>query len=45
MDSTSQIKLVARGIELPAQQPYTDGFDRYLIERGYARNTVRAYLG
>jgi len=45
MDSTSQIQLVPRLIDEPAQQPYTDAFNRYLIERGYARNTVRAYLG
>lgn len=45
MDSTSQIQLVPRLIDEPAQQPYTDALQRYLIERGYARNTVRAYLG
>ena len=45
MNSTSQIHPVPRRIDEPAQQPYTDAFDRYLIERGYARNTVRAYLG
>lgn len=45
MNSTSQIHPVPRRIDEPVQQPYTDAFDRYLIERGYARNTVHAYLG
>ena len=45
MNSTSQIHPVSGRIDEPAQQPYTDAFDRYLIERGYARNTARAYLG
>lgn len=45
MNSTSQYQLVPRRVNEPAQQPYADAFDRYLIERGYARNTIRAYLG
>lgn len=45
MNSTSQNQLVPCRVDEPARQPYVDAFDRYLIERGYARNTVRAYLG
>ena len=45
MNSIGQIHPVPRRIDEPVQQPYTEAFDRYLIERGYARNTVRAYLG
>ena len=45
MNSTSQSQVVRRRIDEPAQQPYADAFDRYLIERGYARDTARAYLG
>jgi integrase/recombinase XerC len=44
MNSTSQSQLVRRRVDEPAQQPYADAFDRYLIERGYAGDTVRAYL-
>jgi integrase/recombinase XerC len=45
MSSTRQIQRIPHRIDETAQQPYTDTFDRYLIERGYARNTARAYLG
>jgi hypothetical protein len=45
MNSTKQSQLVRRRIDEPAQEPCADAFDRYLIERGYARKTVRAYLG
>ncbi len=45
MSSTSQIQRIPHRIDETAQQPYTDAFDRYLIERGYARSTARAYLG
>jgi site-specific recombinase XerD len=45
MNSTSQIHPVPRRTDEPVQQPCTDAFDRYLIERGYARNTVHAYFG
>jgi integrase/recombinase XerC len=45
MSSTGQSQFVLRRVDDPAQQPYADAFDRYLIERGYAHNTVRAYLG
>ena len=45
MNSTSQYQLVPPRVIEPAHQPYADAFDRYLIERGYARNTIRAYLG
>lgn len=44
MNSIGQIHPVPRRIDEPVQQPYTEAFDRYLIERGYASNTVRAYL-
>ncbi len=48
MNSTSQIQPVPRCIDEPGQPPqppHIDAFNRYLIERGYARNTKRAYLG
>lgn len=45
MNSTSQSQLVRRRIDEPTRQPYAEAFDRYLIERGYAGDTVRAYLG
>jgi hypothetical protein len=45
MNSTSQYQLVPRHVNESAQQLYADAFDRYLIKRGYARNTIRAYLG
>jgi integrase/recombinase XerC len=45
MDSTSQIQVVPRLVDEPAQQPCTDALKRYLIERGYARNTLSAYVG
>ena len=45
MNSTTQIEPVPRLIDEPAQRPCTDAYKRYLTERGYARNTVCAYLG
>ena len=45
MDSTVLNEPAAHLIDEPAQQPYADALDRYLIERGYARSTARAYLG
>jgi integrase/recombinase XerC len=44
MNSTSQIHPVPCRIDEPVHQSYTDAFDRYLIDRGYAGDTVRAYL-
>ena len=44
MDSTSQLQVVPRLAAEPAQEPCTDALKRYLIERGYARNTQGAYL-
>ena len=44
MSSTSQIQRIPNRIDEPAQQAHADAFERYLIERGYARNTARAYL-
>ena len=45
MNSTSQYQLVPCRVDEPEHEPYADAFDRYLIERGYARDTVRAYVG
>ena len=45
MNSPSQYQLASRHVDEPAQQPYADALDRYLSERGYARNTTRAYVG
>ena len=45
MESTSQLQVVPRRVEEPGQQSCTDALKRYLIERGYARNTQCAYLG
>lgn len=45
MNSTSQIHPVPYRIDELAQQAHADAFERYLIERGYARNTARSYLG
>jgi len=45
MESTSQLQVVPRRVEEPGQQSCTDALKRYLIERGYARNTQGAYLG
>lgn len=44
MNSTSQHQPVSSCVKKPAQQPYANAFNRYLIERGYARNTTSAYL-
>jgi integrase/recombinase XerC len=45
MSSTSQIQGIPHRIDETLPQPYTAAFDRYLIERGYARNTARTYVG
>ncbi len=45
MNSPTQYQLVSRHVDEPAQRPYADALDRYLSERGYARNTARAYVG
>ncbi len=45
MNSTVWIDPALHLGDEPAWQPYADAFDRYLIDRGYARNTARAYLG
>ena len=44
MNSTSQLPVVPRRIEEPAQ-PCAEALKRYLIERGFARNTQGAYFG
>jgi len=45
MNSPSQLQLASRHVDEPAQQRYADALDRYLSERGYARNTARACVG
>jgi len=45
MDSTIRIEPPPSLIDEPAHGPYTDALRRYLIERGHAAHTVRAYLG
>ena len=45
MDSTVCIEPASRVDNEPTHRPFIDAFERYLIERGYARSTVRAHLG
>src|SRR5262245_35591339 len=45
MDSNGQTQPVLHVVDEPEQHPHTAALERYLIERGYARNTVRSYLG
>ena len=45
MDSTVCTEPASHAANEPRHRPRIDALERYLIERGYARNTVRAYLG
>lgn len=45
MNSTTQIAPASRRIDEPAQKLLTDALMRYLVERGYARQTISAYVG
>lgn len=45
MDSTVCTEPGSHAANEPRHRPRLDAFERYLIERGYARSTVRAHLG
>jgi integrase/recombinase XerC len=45
MDSTFCVGPASHVVDEPTHRPCIDALERYLIERGYAWSTVRAYLG
>jgi integrase/recombinase XerC len=45
MDSTTQIEPAPCLAHEPEYAPYTEALRRYLIERGHAAGTIRAYIG